>query len=330
MSYSNRNLQSYNAQVSSTNHPRPNQCTSKWLLFCLSPLILCAILMCNAALAQQDMSKVEIRTTRLTDNVYMLTGRGGNIAVLTGDDGVFMIDDQFAPLSDKIINAIAEISDKPVTYLLNTHWHGDHTGGNENFGNSGAVIVSHDNVRKRLSTKQTIKAFNRQVPAASAAALPDITYASDATFYFNNTTVQLIHVENAHTDGDSLVYFTESNVLHMGDIFFNGFFPFIDQSSGGSLDGVIAATDKALSLINDNTQIIPGHGPMGDKKSLQEYRAMLLDVKNAMAPHINANKSRDDVIAAEPLKAIGSKWGNGFLKTDAFTGIVFDLETGGQ
>ena len=166
------------------------------------------------------------------------------------------------------------------------------------------------------------------MPAAPATALPDITYGSDATFHFNNTTVRLMHVENAHTDGDSIVFFTESNVLHMGDTFFNGFFPFIDQSSGGTLDGVIAAAEKALALVNDDTQIIPGHGPLGDKKALEEYHAMLLEVKSAMAPHINSDKTRQDVIAAEPLKSIGEKWGNGFLKTDVFTGIVFDIESG--
>lgn len=300
----------------------------KWSLFWLLLLTVCMLLMCQVALAQQNMSNVEIKTTKLTNNVYMLTGRGGNIGVLTGDDGVFMVDDQFAPLSEKIARAIEKISDKPITYLLNTHWHGDHAGGNENFGNSGATIVSHDNVRERLSTRQFIKAFGRDVPAAPDAALPDITYASDATFHFNNTTVQLMHVENAHTDGDSIVFFTESNVLHMGDTFFNGSFPFIDQSSGGSLDGLIAAVDKALTLVNHDTQIIPGHGPMGNKKALEEYETMLLEVKNAMAPHVNANSTREDVIAAQPLKTIGKKWGNGFMKTDVFTRIVFDIESG--
>jgi len=291
------------------------------------PLALCAALMYRAAIAQ-DFSNVEIKTTRLTDDLYLLTGRGGNIAVSIGADGVFMIDDQFAPLSEKIVASIAAITDKPVTYLLNTHWHGDHTGGNENFGNSGATIVAHDNVRERLSTKQFIRAFGREVPAAPGTALPDITFASHATFHFNDTTIQLIHVKNAHTDGDSFAFFTESNVLHMGDTFFNGFFPFIDQSSGGSLDGMIAAADKALALVNDETKIIPGHGPLGNKVDLEAYQSMLLDVKSAMAPLVNSNKTREDVLAADPLKEIGEKWGNGFLKTDVFTGIIFDIEAG--
>ena len=200
------------------------------------------------AQAQQDFSKVDIKTTQLSDSVYMLTGRGGNVGVSVGADGVFRIDDQFAPLSTKIQAAIAEISDQPVKYVLNTHWHGDHTGGNENFGTNGAVIVSHENVRKRLSTKQFMKAFGREVPAAPDTALPVITFSNDATFHFNDTEIRVMHLPLAHTDGDSGVFFAEANVLHLGDTFFNGFYPFIDQGSGGSLEGITNAATKALAM----------------------------------------------------------------------------------
>ncbi len=282
----------------------------------------------SAAIAQRDFSSVEIATTDLGNSVYLLMGAGGNIGVSAGPDGVFMIDDQFAPLSEKIIAAIAEISDQPVRYVLNTHWHGDHTGGNENMGNTGAVVVAHENVRKRMSTPQFIKAFGREVPAAVDAALPVITFTQDATFYFNDTQIQVSHLPHAHTDGDSMVFFTDANVLHMGDTFFNGFYPFIDESSGGSLDGLIEAANHALGIINDDTQIIPGHGNLATKADLQGYLDMLKEVKAIMNPLANSGKSRDEVIAQQPLKTLSEKWGNGFMKPDVFTGIIFNIESG--
>ena len=273
---------------------------------------------------QQDFSKVEIETTELSGGVYMLTGRGGNIGVSVGDDGVFVIDDQFAPLSEKILASIAELSDKPVSYVINTHWHGDHTGGNENFGAAGAVIVAHENVRERMSTKQFMKAFGREVPASPDTALPVVTFSDNVNFYFNETQIQVMHIPLAHTDGDSIVLFTEANVLHMGDTFFNGFFPFIDTGSGGSLDGVIGAAEKALSLVDDDTKIIPGHGPLSSKSDLETYLAMLNEVKSIMSPLVTAGQSREDIVAANPLEELGKTWGNGFMKTDVFTGIAFD------
>ena len=282
----------------------------------------------SAAIAQRDFSSVEIATTDLGNSVYLMMGAGGNIGVSAGPDGVFMIDDQFAPLSEKIIAAIAEISDQPVRYVLNTHWHGDHTGGNENMGNTGAVVVAHENVRKRMSTPQFIKAFGREVPAAVDAALPVITFTQDATFYFNDTQILVSHLPYAHTDGDSMVFFTDANVLHMGDTFFNGFYPFIDESSGGSLDGLIEAANHALGIINDDTQIIPGHGNLATKADLQGYLDMLKEVKAIMNPLANSGKSRDEVIAQQPLKTLSEKWGNGFMKPDVFTGIIFNIESG--
>jgi len=287
------------------------------------------LLFCSSStLAQQDFSKVEIKTTKLTDNVYVLTGAGGNIGVSVGEDGTFIVDDQFAPLSVKIMGALKELSDEPVRYVLNTHWHGDHTGGNENFGKSGAVIVAHDNVRQRMSTKQFMKAFGREVPAAPNTALPVVTFSDNVTFHFNEDELKVLHQPAAHTDGDSFLLFTNANVLHMGDTFFNGFFPFIDQSSGGSLDGIIAAANMALTLVDEETQIIPGHGPMSTKADLQAYVNMLNEVKSLMAPHVDAGKSKDEVIAANPLASLSEQWGGGFMKTETFTGIVFDIESG--
>jgi len=292
-------------------------------LFCLSAVTL-------PASAQQDLSKVEIEAKQVADSVYMLKGAGGNVGVSVGNDGVFVIDDQFAPLSEKILAAIGKLSDKSVSYVVNTHWHGDHTGGNENMGAAGAVIVAHENVRQRMSTKQFMKAFGREVPAAPDTALPVVTFSENTTFYFNDTQIQIMHVPNAHTDGDSFVWFTQANVLHMGDTFFNGFFPFIDQSSGGTLDGVISAAEKALALLNDDSVIIPGHGPLSNKADLEKYLSMLNEVKTIMQPLVDSGQPREQVLAANPLASLGVAWGNGFMKTDKFTGIVFDVMSGGS
>jgi len=270
------------------------------------PALLCAGVLSTPVIAQQDFTKVEIKTTEVADGVYMLNGAGGNIGVSVGADGVFVIDDQFAPLSEKILTAIGALSEEPVSYVVNTHWHGDHTG-------------------ERMSTKQFMKAFGREVPAAPDTALPVVTFSENTTFYFNNTQIQVMHVPSAHTDGDSFVLFTEANVLHMGDTFFNGFFPFIDQSSGGTLDGIIAAAEEALGLVDDDTVSMPGHGPLSKKADLETYLAMLNEVKGIMQPLVESGQSREEVIEANPLRSMGVKWGNGFMKTDVFTGIVFDI-----
>jgi len=291
------------------------------------PTLLTAalLLLSQSTNAQNKMSNVEITTTDLGQNIYMLQGAGGNIGVSTGDDGLFIVDDQFAPLSEKILTALAALSDKPVSYVLNTHWHGDHTGGNENFGKAGAVIVAHENVRNRMSTKQFIKTFNREVPAAPEAALPVVTFSDNVNFYFNDMEISVTHMPSSHTDGDSIVYFNEPNVLHMGDTFFNGFFPFIDNSSGGTLEGMIATAATALAIVDDNTKIIPGHGPLAKKTDLEKYHSMMLDVQSAMQPALASGKTRDEVLAVNPLENIGKIWGNGFMKTEVFTGILFDI-----
>ena len=287
------------------------------------------MLVCQSTIAQGDFGDVEITTSDLGQNIFMLQGAGGNIGVSTGEDGVFLIDDQFAPLSEKIMEALASISDKPVSYVLNTHWHGDHTGGNENFGKAGAVIVAHENVRNRMSTRQFMKTFNREVPAAPAGALPVVTFSDSVNFYFNDNQISVMHMPASHTDGDSIVLFKEANILHMGDTFFNGFFPFIDHSSGGTLEGLIATTETALTIVDDNTQIIPGHGKLAGKADLEKYQSMLLTVQEKMQPSLASGKSRDEVLAENPLESIGKIWGNGFMKTDVFTGILYDIANDG-
>ncbi len=276
-----------------------------------------------ASVSAQDFSSVEIKTTRVSDGLYMLAGRGGNIAVSAGEDGVFMIDDQFAPLTAKIQAAISEISAKPVKFVLNTHWHGDHTGGNENFGKAGAVLVAHENVRKRLSTGQFQEFFNRQVPPAPPQALPVVTFTRDLTFHLNGDEIAVFHVDPAHTDGDAMVYFKKANVMHVGDIYFNGIYPFIDLSSGGSVAGVIDAVDRVLNMVNESTRLIPGHGPLSNSAEFEGYRTMLTTIRDRVAKAIVAGKTFDQIVAAKPSGEFDAEYGDGFVTPEQFVDIVY-------
>jgi glyoxylase-like metal-dependent hydrolase (beta-lactamase superfamily II) len=241
-----------------------------------------AFLTLSGTALAQDMSKVEIKIHPVRDGIYMLEGQGGNIGLLVGNDGAFLIDDQFAPLTKKILAAVKKLNPKHPKFLVNTHWHFDHTGGNENLGEAGTVIVAHDNIRKRMSTKQFIAAFKRKVPPSPEAALPVITFSDGVTFHWNGETVRVRHIPRAHTDGDSIVHFTKANVIHTGDLVFNGIYPFIDASSGGRLDGVIRGVEALLEMADDDTRFIPGHGPLATMKDLVTYHDMLVGVSKAM------------------------------------------------
>jgi cyclase len=271
----------------------------------------------------QDFDRVQIKTVPVAENIYMLMGEGGNIGVSTGDDGILLIDDQFAPLTDKIETALSQISEQPVKFLFNTHWHYDHTGGNENFGKSGVTIVAHDEVRTRMSTDQFIEAFQRSIPASPPEALPTITFNDTATFYFNDQTTHAFHVTSAHTDGDTVIHFPEADVIHTGDIYFNGIYPFIDSSSGGSIAGMIQATEKILALAGNNTKIIPGHGSLSNRAELENYRKMLLDVKMQTEAAIAKNMTLEEFIASKPTAKYDANWGKGFLKPEQFLTIVY-------
>ncbi|MEC3905799.1 MBL fold metallo-hydrolase [Tamlana sp. 2201CG12-4] len=228
---------------------------------------------------------VVITTHKVTDHIYMLEGRGGNIGVSSGEDGIFMIDSKFAPLTPKILDAIKAISNKPIKFLANTHHHGDHTGGNENISKLNTSILAHDNVYKR------IKNNSKQ----SDDALPIITFNDKLSLYINGDQVLIFHTEHAHTDGDALLYFTNSNVLHTGDTYFNGMYPYIDLNSGGSVNGYIAAAKQALILIDDNTTIIPGHGKLSNKKEYEFFLEMLESIKVSVLKSIENGKTEDEV-----------------------------------
>lgn len=283
-----------------------------------------AALVCAGASAQgQDYSKVVIETQKLAEGVYMLTGAGGNIGVSAGEDGIAVIDDQFAPLTPKIQEALARLSAKPARFVINTHWHGDHTGGNENFGKAGAVIVAHDNVRKRMSEKQFNQFFNRETPPAQKDALPVVTFAEDVTLHFNGETLHVFHLANAHTDGDALIYFRNANVLHMGDTFFNGMYPFIDAGSGGGIGGMIAAADKVLGMVGAETKIIPGHGPLATRAQLEQFRGMLVTLRDRVTKLIRDGKSLEQAMTEKPTADLDGTWGKGFFKPEQIVQMVY-------
>ena len=248
----------------------------------------------------QDENNITIKTTKLTDSIYMLEGSGGNILVSIGQDGVFMVDDQFAPLTVKIKDAISKITDKPIKFVINTHSHPDHTGGNENLGETGAIIVSHDNVKKRLTTEQFSDFFKRSVPPLSEKCLPIITFSDNMSIYQNDDEINIIHMDNGHTDGDSIVYFTKNNVIHVGDDFSDKAYPFIDISSGGTIDGLISSLKTISLIIKDNTKVISGHAGISNKTKVNEYANMLIDVRNQISQMITEGKSLEDIISLQP------------------------------
>jgi len=265
--------------------------------------LLCIILLLitlTVSAQQQNFDSVVIKTTKITNSVYMLEGSGGNIGVLVGNDGVILVDDQFGPLSEKIKSAVKAISDKPVRFVINTHYHLDHAGGNPNFGGEGAIIVAHENTRKRLSTDQFSAAFKMEQKALALEGLPKITFTESITLNLNGETIQVIHVRNAHTDGDAIIYFKEANVIHGGDVFVRYGLPFIDQGNGGSIDGMISGAEKILTTANDKTVIIPGHGQLAVKKDVLEFKNMLQTVRGRVADGIKKGKTLDQIVATDP------------------------------
>ena len=295
-------------------------------------VIATTLLLAGTAIAQQppaaappppDFSKVEIKTTDLGDNVYMLEGQGGNITVAVAKDAIIMVDGEFAPLHDKIKAAVATVSNLPIKYLVNTHFHGDHTGGNEPFAKDGVTIVAESNVKTRLAAGTSNGLTGAKTPPAPDAALPSKTYTGSFKIRLPGRVAELKHIANAHTDGDTYVWFKSSNVLSTGDTFTNGRYPNIDFANGGNIKGMIAAADTYLKLVNAKTRIVPGHGPLADKAALLDYRNMLTTARDRMAKLVKDGKSEDDVIAAKPFADLDAKWAPTELAAKNFIRVVY-------
>lgn len=283
--------------------------------------------------AQDQWDAVEIGVQEVASGVYMLTGRGGNIGLSVGEDGAFVIDDQYAPLTEKILAAIATVTEEPVRFVLNTHWHGDHTGGNENLGDAGALLVAHENVRSRLSMDQILERVGRPIteqPAAPEGAWPVVTFTRDVTFHLNGDDLHAFHVEHAHTDGDAIVHFRRANVVHMGDTFFRGRFPFIDTATGGSIDGLIAAAGQALAVMDAETRIIPGHGSLSGREDLREYRDALKTMRDRIAALLSQGRSLEEIQSARPTRDFAERWGQDEAAERSFTETLYVSLGGGR
>jgi glyoxylase-like metal-dependent hydrolase (beta-lactamase superfamily II) len=286
----------------------------------LIPFLL-VIFTITAHAQQRDFSQVQIKATKVAGNVYMLEGSGGNIGVSVGADGILIVDDQFAPLADKIRAALKGLNPGKLRFILNTHWHGDHTGGNVEFGPE-APIIAHDNVRKRLATEQRSEFSNRTTPPSPKEALPVITFDQALSVHFNEEEIRAIHYPRGHTDGDSVIFFTSSNVVHLGDNFFAGAFPFVDLDSGGSVDGLTKNIGEIIAKIPAGAKLIPGHGPISTIEDLKAYHGMLQETTEIVRQKIAAGKTLDQ-IKGEGLPAKWQSWGAGFIKTDMWIETVY-------
>ena len=283
-------------------------------LFLFSPAI-------QAQLAMPEKASV----TQVADNLHVIMGAGGNIALSAGPDGVFMIDDDMPPMAEKIAAAVAEVTDQPVDMVFNTHWHFDHAGGNKFFAEQGATIMAQQNVRARMSVDVESRLMGSTIPASPRIALPVVTYGDVMTLHLNGHTIRAEHVARpAHTDGDSIVWFEEANVVHMGDNFFNGLYPVIDLSAGGTADGMIAAMDSVIARVDAETIIIPGHGPISDVEGLKKFRDMLNTVNSRIRLLIEEGKTADEVVALKPTINYDEEWAWSFMPPDRWTRLMYD------
>jgi cyclase len=294
-----------------------------------------AFLVCRGAWAQEkDFSKVEIKVTKVSGNIYMLEGEGGNIAASVGEDGIVIVDDQYAPLADKIQAALKnlKITDKPVRFVINTHYHGDHTGGNVPFANTGSTLIAQDNVRKRLETGGTAGnggSIKMEAKAAPKGALPVITFAHDVTVHLNGEDIRALHFPAGHTDGDAIIFFPKNNVVHMGDDFVRYGFPFIDVSSGGSVQGMIAAMEKVSAQLPPDVKVIPGHGALSNLDDVRAFVKMLKETSAAVQKAIDEHKTVDQM-KQEKILAPWAKWSSEFLDADKFIETLYNSLTGSK
>jgi cyclase len=278
----------------------------------MRPLLLVAVLLVSINFASAQDKKVEFTTIQLSDTVYMLKGRGGNVGISTGEDGLYIIDDQVRPVTTQFLQAIRKISNKPIRFVINTHYHADHTGGNETIGGAGTLIIAHDNIRKRMTTEQVSIFMNKTTPPYAKAALPVVTFNDRMSLHLNGETATAYYVANGHTDGDSIIHFPVSNVIHMGDMYFNGLYPYVDLDAGGSMQGLVVAADLALSMANESTRIIPGHGPLAMTEELKNYRDFLIKAGANVQALIDQKLDLQQIIAAKPTEewdeALGKTW----------------------
>ena len=280
----------------------------------------------------QDFSKVQIKVTKVSANIYMLEGEGGNIAASVGEDGIVIVDDQFAPLADKIQAALKDlkITDKPVRFVINTHYHGDHTGGNEPFANSGSTVIAQDNVRRRLETGGTAGnggSIKMEAKPAAKGALPVITFEHDVTVHLNGEDIRALHFPAGHTDGDAVIFFPKNNVVHMGDDFVRYGFPFIDVASGGSVQGMIEAMEKASAQLPPDVKVIPGHGALSNLDDVREFVKMLKETSAAVQKALDEHKTLDQM-KQEKILEPWKKWSGGFLDSDKFIETLYNSLTG--
>jgi len=273
--------------------------------------------------ARRTAATDKITIQKLRGNVSVLLGAGGNIAVLPGRDGKLLIDAGFAGARPQITDALAGISSEPIKHLINTHWHFDHTDGNEWLHSAGAAILAHMNTRKHLSTTTRVEGWNFTFPPAPASAIPAEVFDDERTLQLNGTSIALKHYAPAHTDSDISVHFTDADIFHVADTFWNGYYPFIDYSTGGSIDGLIRATEANLAEVTDSMIVIPGHGEVADKSQLAFYRDLLVGTREKVAALKKQGRSRDEIVATKPTAATDAKWGNGFRSPKDFIGDVF-------
>ena len=271
---------------------------------------------------------VEYIATPLSSTVTMIKGKGGNIAVSSGKDGVFIIDDQLKPLTDQLLASIAKVSEQPIRFVINTHYHGDHVGGNETLGAAGSVIIAHDNIRKRMTSEQFSNFMNSTTPAWPKDSLPVVTFNDQVTLHLNGEAVTVTHVPRGHTDGDSIVHFPDSNVLHMGDIFFNGLYPYIDLDGGGSIQGMIAAVELGIGMANAETRIIPGHGPLSDLNGMREYHAFLIKARDNVQALIDQGMSLEQAIEAKPTAEWDETLGKVWITPEQLVTFIYNSLTG--
>ncbi len=278
-----------------------------------------------SVLSAQEPAKVQVGAEKLAEQLYMLwdSGGKGNSVVLTGADGVLLVDTKVEQCVDALFAKIAELSDKPIRFVIITHWHFDHIGGNEKIAKIGVAIVAHENVRKHMSIEHDMALLNLKVPPASEAALPQITFKKEMTFHLNSEDVKVFHLQPGHTDGDAVIYFQKANVIHMGDLYFEGLYPYIGIYSGGSINGMIKVINQILPMLDENTKVVPGHGPLSTKAKLKEYVSMLTVIRDNVSRLMQKGNTLEEVVAAKPTQAFDQKWGNGFLPPDKFAELVY-------